>query len=95
MTQTENQMRWAEDTKLFPVTASALDLAATSSAFPKQYQQAVGLVANSYGYPQNPGWAMIKNLLADGTYQFNKMYPYITAVDLLKSIDSQAVDIIK
>lgn len=95
MMQSENQMRWAVDTKLFPVTASALDLAATSSAFPKQYQQAVGLVANSYGYPQNPGWAMIKNLLADGTYQFNKMYPYITAADLLKSIDSQAADIIK
>lgn len=94
MMQSENQMRWAENTGLFPVTLAALNLAGSSTSLPKQYHRSVDLIKTSVEYPTGEDWPVARDLLADGFYQFNKMYPYVTPSEYLLGIDTQSTELL-
>jgi len=62
----ENQGRWAETTGAFPLRTSSLNLLTSYASSHPQWTQAVQLIPQAQGSPQNADWRLARGILSDG-----------------------------
>jgi ABC-type glycerol-3-phosphate transport system substrate-binding protein len=65
MVSNENQARWAQESSLLPVRASALGMVRNPSA---QWRSAADLVPQMSNYPQLADWRVARRVLGDGFF---------------------------
>jgi multiple sugar transport system substrate-binding protein len=91
----ENQARWARETGLLPVRASALDLLKDYQAANPHWVAAANLVWFAQPYPQAPTWRLARTIFGDGFDTLFRLYPYYEVGNVLKQMDATLLELTK
>ncbi len=87
MLEPQNQARWAEETGLFPVRTSALELLKSERSVNPQWSAALDLIPLSKSYPQTAQWKLANRVLADGFMAYFKSFPNTALEEVLTAMD--------
>jgi ABC-type glycerol-3-phosphate transport system substrate-binding protein len=88
MLEPENQARWAQETGLFPVRISSIDLLKNERSANPQWSAALDLIPLSKTYPQTAQWGLASRVMADGFIAYFGSFPNTTLEGVLSVMDA-------
>ena len=88
MLEPKNQARWAQETGLFPVRTSAIDLLKNERSTNPQWSAALDLIPLSKTYPQTAQWGLASRVMADGFIAYFGSFPNATLESVLSVMDA-------
>jgi multiple sugar transport system substrate-binding protein len=94
--QPESQSQWVEQTGLFPLRSSVLDMIGPYRQASPQWEAACGYLSLAQGVPQLASWRKIRYVLQDGmTVLFQTDLPVDKLASALEEMDAMAQEVSK
>jgi len=94
--QPESQAQWVEQTGLFPLRNSVLDMIGPYRSASPQWEAARGYLSLAQGVPQLTSWRKVRYVLEDGmTVLFQTNLPVEQLASVLEEMDAMAQEVSK